>query len=249
MKIASVERALTLIEHLSRHPRGLSLTEISRDLGLNISTVHHLLSTLAPRDYVSQDPETKKYRLGFKFLTIGRGILDGLDIRRIAAPHLWRLHDKLELPVHLAVLRNGQAVYIEKIDKPGGLSLATYIGFATDPHAAAGGKVLLSEMSAEEVAELYQGRPFVTQTEHTIANLADLLAELDRVRQAGWAVDDEEYYEGARCVAAPVRAGGRIVAAVSVTGSIFTMTLDRIETEVAPAVRETAAAISAGMAW
>jgi len=249
MRLSSVEKALLVIEHLKDNPRGLSLAELSLGLGYNKSTVHHLLSTMLPHDYVAQDPETRRYSLGFRFLTIGRAIIDNLDVRTVAGRHLRALHEACGEAVHLAILRNGKVVYIDKIDKPGGLSLATYVGFATDPHAAAGGKVLLSELTKAEVDEILGGKPLRPYGKRTIIDPEKLQEELELVRARGWALDDEEYYEGARCVAAPVRAGGRIVAAVSITGSVFSLTMERIEAELVGPLLEATGRISAEMRW
>jgi DNA-binding IclR family transcriptional regulator len=126
----------------------------------------------------------------------------------------------------------------------GGLSLDTYIGFSTAPHAAASGKVLLSEMSASEIEDVYRAQSLKTFGKNTITTLSQLLKELEEVRRQGYAIDNEEYYEGVRCVAAPVRASSKVVAAVSVTGSIFTLTMDRINKEIVGLVKDTAGRIS-----
>lgn len=250
MKLSSLEKSLQVIEQLNRNPQGLSLSDLAHTLGYPKSTIHHMLSTLSPHDYVLQDPETKKYRLGFKFLTISKTILDNMDIRRIAHKHLRELHQKCNEAVHLYILRNGYLVCMDKIQEPGGgLSLATYIGFRTDPHAAASGKVLLSELPRQKIEDMYKDRPLRVYGKNTITSFAQLFEQLDNIRKQGYAIDNEEYYEGARCIAAPVRAGGRIQAAISVTGSIFTMTMDRINRELVSLVTRTAQAISAEMTW
>ena len=249
MKLTSLDKSLQVIELLSKHPGGLSLFELSSILDFPKSTVHHILYTLLPYDYVAKDPETRKYSLGFKFLEIGRRILDNIDIRSIGRRYLRELHDECKETVHLAILREAKVIYIDKIDTPAGLSLATYIGFATDPHAAAGGKVLLSELSPPEIANIYQDRPLQVYGKNTITNLDQLLEELETVRGQGYAIDDEEYYEGVRCVAAPIRAGGEIVAALSITGSIFTMTMERIHRELKELVMGKAREISSQMKW
>ena len=250
MKLSSLDKSLQVIEQLSRTPRGLSLSELTQILGYPKSTIHHMLGTFLPYDYVSQDPETKKYRLGFRFLSISKIILDNIDIRKIAHEHLRELHQKCNEAVHLYILRNGYLVCMEKIQDPGGgLSLVTYIGSRTDPHAAASGKVLLSEVPHSAIKEMYKDRPLSVHGKNTITSLSQLFEELENVKKQGYAVDDEEYYEGARCVAAPVRAGGRIQAAISVTGSIFTMSMDRINRELVGLVTATAEAISSEMSW
>ena len=249
MILSTLEKSLQLIEALSRHHDGLSLTHLSQLLGFPKSTVHHILSTFLVHDYVAQDAETKKYCLGFRFLSIGSRILDHLDIRKTAYAHLRRLHEKCNEAVHLSILRNRKVTYIDKIQKAGGLSLDTYIGFSTDPHAAAGGKVLLSELAQEEVVRIYPDRPLRAFGKNTITHLPDLFEELNQIRSQGYAIDDEEYYEGVRCVAAPVRGGGRIVAAVSITGSIFSVTMERLNKELIGLIRATAEDISAELKW
>ena len=250
MKLSSLEKSLQIIELLSKNPQGLSLSALTHKLGYPKSTIHHMLSTFLPYDYVTQEPETKKYRLGFKFLSISRAILDNIDVRTIAHKHLRELQQKCNESVHLYILRNGYLVCLDKIEEPGGgLSLATYIGFRTDPHAAASGKVLLSELPHKAIEEMYKDRPLKVYGKNTITSFAQLFEELENIKKQGYAIDNEEYYEGARCVAAAVRAGGRIVAAISVTGSIFTMTMDRINRELSVVVTSTAEAISSEMRW
>jgi DNA-binding IclR family transcriptional regulator len=249
MKINSIERCLKVIDALSDHPAGLKLTEISGLLDLHPSSVHHMISTLLPHDYIIQDPDTKKYSLGFRFLEISRKILNSLDIRKVAHHHLEILRQKCQEAVHLAMLRDRKVVYIDKLDTLSGLSLATYVGFATDPHAASGGKVLLAGLKDEAVKTIYKNRSLKAYTKNTITRLPALMAELDRIRKQGYAVDNEEYYEGVRCVAAPVRSGGEVVASISVTGSIFTMTRERIEKELAATVVKAADSVSAELHW
>jgi IclR family transcriptional regulator, KDG regulon repressor len=249
LKISSLDKALQIIEVLSKNPQGLSLLELNQKLGFPKSTIHHILSTFIPYDYVSQDPAGKKYGLGFRFLGIGRTIIDNLDIRKTAHDSLRKLHRLCHEAVHLSILRNGLVTYVDMIQKEGGLSLATYIGFTTDPHAAAGGKILLSGLSDEAIRDLYQNRSLKRYGKNTITQFSRLLKEIHNIRSQGYAVDDEEYYEGVRCVAAPVRAGGKIAAALSVTGSIFTITMERIQKELVPLVKKTAEEISATLQW
>ena len=252
MKLNSLDKSLQIVELLSKHPRGLSLSELTAKSGFPKSTIHHILSTFLPHEYIAQDPETKKYSLGFKFLNISKSILDSIDIRKIAHDHLLELHEKCGETVHLAILRNGKVVYIDKIDKtdnPGGLSLATYVGFYTDPHAAAGGKVILSELPMKKIMEIYQRASLKKYGKNTITRLDKLLNELKQIRKDGYAIDDEEYYEGVRCVAAPIKAGGQVMGSVSITGSIFTMTMERINGKLKKLVMKTAEMISSEMRW
>lgn len=245
--LKSLERCLTLIEFLSNKPDGMRLSEISSQMGLNVSTVHHILKTLSVGDYITQFPDTKRYALGFRFLEISQKILDGIDIRKIAHPFLEKLYARCGESVHLSVLRGYKVVYVDLIRSQRGLSLATYIGFSTDPHAAAGGKVLLAGLSDPAILEIYGQRPLKRYTPNTIGRMSDLMASLRKIRQQGFAIDNEEYYEGVRCVAAPIHMGQNVTASLSITGPIFSMTEERITEELAPMVMETAGEISSAL--
>jgi len=245
MKINSIDRCLTIIELMSEYPDGIRLTEMSQKLDLNPSSLHHIIHTLIPRNYIIQNPDNKRYSLGFRFLEISRRILDNIDVRKTARAHLEELRRETQETVHLAILRDNKAIYIDKIETPAGLSLSTYVGFATDPHAAAGGKVLLSGLPDKEVRRIYYDRSLRYYGTNTITNLSTLLVELEKIRNQGYAIDDQEYYEGIRCVAAPIRSGQKIVASISVTGSIFTVTMERIQRELKDQVISSAKKISA----
>jgi DNA-binding IclR family transcriptional regulator len=245
MKLGTLAKTFQIIDLLAKHSRGLRLSEMSAALGLPSSSIHHILSMLRSDDYVDQDSDNKRYRLGFKFLVISSTILDHLDIRRTAYSHLRQLHQQVNETVNLTILRNGQVTFIDKVQKVGGLSLDTYIGFSTAPHAAASGKVLLSELGRSEIEAIYRTKSLKAYGKNTITSMAQLLEDLENVRKQGYAIDNEEYYEGVRCVAAPVRASSKIVAAVSVTGSIFAMTMERINKEIIHLVKDTAGRVSA----
>ena len=115
----------------------MSLTDISKTLGYPISTVHHILSTFLTDDYVTQDPKTKEYSLGFGFLKISKRILDHIDLRKIAHDYLVELSEKCDETIHLYILRKGMVAAVDMIPKKSGLSLASYIGFTADPHPSA----------------------------------------------------------------------------------------------------------------
>ena len=249
MKLSSLEKSLKVIDLLAENQKGLSLSAISQALQIPSSTAHHILSIFLSHGYVSKDPETKRYSLGFKFVSISKSILENLDVRQIAHDYLVKLHEKCRESVFLAVLRDSKIAYIDRINYLSGLSLATNVGFTTEPHATAGGKVLLSGLTRKEVERIYGSRRLRRYGKNTITTLHELFKELEKVRQQGYAIDDEEYYDGVRCVGAPIRAGGKIIAALSITGSVFSMTMERINEELVALAVETAEEISSQMKW
>jgi len=248
-KPTSIEKSLQIIESLKRSSGAVNLSEISENLGFNKSTVHHILQTLLQHEYVYQDTDTKRYSLGYKFLEISRAILEKIDVRKIAHRHLTTLQEETNLITNLMILRRGKVIYIDKISPPVAVSLLTYTGFTTEPHSTAGGKVLLSAYSPEEVKKMYKDIPLRKVGKNTITDMGKLLEELEKVRLQGYATDDEELTEGIRCLSAPVRAGGKIIAAISITGSIFTMTPEKMNRDLIGPLMKTAEKISGEMRW
>jgi DNA-binding IclR family transcriptional regulator len=249
MKLSSLEKSLQVVNLLSKNPKGLSLSEISKMLGAPASTIHHILDTFRAHDYISQDPETKRYSLGYRFLSIGSTILENIDIRKTAHNHLLMLHQKCSETVNLWILRAGEVTLIDKIQKVGGLTLDTYIGFRTGPHASAAGKVLLADLTENAVIEIYKSKPLKIYGRNTLSNMTQLLEELENIRKQGYAIDNEEYYEGVRCVAAPIKSGEKVIAALSISGSVFGMTMERINRELIDLVVKTGQEISSVLKW
>ena len=251
MQLSSIQKCFRIIDFMSKKSQPLSLAELSRGLGFPKSTTHHILDTLISEGYFYKESETRKYSLGYKFLEISRGILDNIDIRSIAHKYLRMLQEDCKETIHLTILRKVEVkvIFIDKISASDGLSLVTYIGLTSDPHCHAGGKALLSQFPPSEIMDIYKDRPFKSYTQNTITSISKLLEELEEIRKRGYAIDNEEYLTGVRCVAAPISIGGKAVAAVSITGSIFTMTLERINRELSSLVMATAKKISSQMRW
>ncbi|HTU02493.1 MAG TPA: IclR family transcriptional regulator [Candidatus Sulfotelmatobacter sp.] len=216
----AVDRALSILEATAERAGGLTNSEISRRLGMPKSSASYILRRLEQRGYLRRDAETGKYRPGLKILSLGREVLSGLDIRSAALPLLRQLVERTELTAHLAVLDHGEAVYVERVDAPGFIKMDTWVGRRMCVHSTGVGKALIATLSRSEIEALAHEHPLTRRTPNTITSLHRLLLELDRVRERGYAVDDEENNRGARCVAAPVSDGlGRVAAAVGLSGT------------------------------
>jgi IclR family KDG regulon transcriptional repressor len=244
MKLSSVHKTLQVIEALEKHPKSLSVSELSRLINLPKSTTHHILRALLPYNYIYQNPDDKKYTLGFRFLEIGRKMLRNLDVRQIAKEYLDRLCEESKETVHLSILRGGLVVYLERVSPPEGFSLPINIDITAEPHTCAAGKIFLSGMSQQEMSSMYSGGPLKKITNRTITSQRRLFKEIETVRNQGYALDDEEFYEGLRCVAAPIRVGDKIVAGLSISGPVFSMTMEKINRALIGMVVKTAKEIS-----
>lgn len=240
----AVERALAMLEAIAERDNGMTNAEISRRLEMPKSSASYILRVLERRGYLRRDIETNKYRLGLKALSLSRGALDGLDIRRIALPALQSLVERSHLTAHLAVLDHGEAVYVERVEAPGFVRMNTWVGRHMPIHCTSVGKALVAWLPEAEIKAILKESGMRKRTSKTITVCTRYLQELSRVREQGYAVDDEENNYGVRCVAAPIfDSPGRAVASVGVSGTTTQNDLDHLP-KVAELVKEAARKIS-----
>ena len=243
----AVERALTILEALAERDNGMTNAEISRRLEIPKSSASYILRALERRGYLRRDGETNKYRLGLKTLSLSRGALDGLDIRRVALPEMRRLMERSHLTSHLAVLDHGEAVYVERVEAPGFVKMNTWVGRHMPIHCTSVGKALVAWLPEAEVKVLLKEHGMRRRTSKTIVLCGRYLQELARVREQGYAVDDEENNYGVRCVAAPIFDSlNRVVASVGVSGTTTQNDADHLP-KVAELVKEAARKVSQQM--
>src|SRR6266849_5672522 len=217
----AVERALNILEAAAQRREGLTNSEISRKLGIPKSSASYILRTLEKRGYLRREAETGRYRLGLKILSLGGDVQSNLDIADVALPFMRSIVEKIHLTVHLAVLDQGEAVYIEKVEAPGFFKVNTWVGRRMFLHSTSVGKCLLAWLPKHEVETIAKQQGLKRRTPETITSIAKLLADLERVKQSGYAVDDEENSLGARCLGAPIfDAMGNVTAALGASGTL-----------------------------
>jgi IclR family acetate operon transcriptional repressor len=240
----AVERTLLILEAAAQREQGLSNAEFSRKLKIPKSSASYILRTLEQHGYLRRDEESGKYRLGIKVLGLSRAALSGVDLREIALPIMKRLVEHVHVTTHLAVLDHGEAVYVEKVEAPGFIKMDTWIGRRMAVHTTAVGKAMLAFKPRAEQEALIRERGLRRNTKFTITTPAKLLKELDRVRESGYAVDDEENNLGVRCVGAPIfNAQGEVEASVASTGTTAAVTREGVP-RLAEQVKEAARRIS-----
>jgi DNA-binding IclR family transcriptional regulator len=240
----AVERALAILERAAQSADGVSNSALSRALGIPKSSASYILRTLEHRGYLARDPESGKYRLGLKVLSLSRGVLSQLDIRDVARPYLKALVEKTQITCHLAILDAGEAVYIEKVDAPGFVKVDTWVGRRMLIHSTSVGKALVSLRPSAEVESILREHGMEKRTLKTITSPVRYLKELEKVRQLGYAVDDEENNPGARCVAVPVfDSPQQVAAAIGLSGSTAQITQSSVP-KLAELMKETSRRIS-----
>src|SRR5258707_13578155 len=150
----AVERALNILEAAAHRREGLTNSEISRKLGIPKSSASYILRTLDRRGYLRRDGETGRYRLGLKILSLAGDVRANLDLAQIALPSMQALQERSHLTVHLAVLDQGEAVYIEKVEAPGFFKVNTWVGRRMYLHSTSVGKCLIAWLPKPEVESL-----------------------------------------------------------------------------------------------
>lgn len=251
--VQSVARALDLLELLAGATAedGLSVTEIGETMGLSKSAAFAILQTLLRGGYVADRGagQQRRYRLGRGLTRLGDRARAQTPLREIAHPVLRRLADELRLSVRLGVLLEDGIAVVERVDAPGGLRIDLRMGDRELLHTTAVGKAILATCGDAEARTLLGHRELAARTKHSITDIDALIKHLAVVRARGYAIDDEEDYEGITCIGAAIRDHtGAAAAAVSVTTLKAGLTAGRLS-EIGMAMVGGAAEISEALGF
>ena len=215
--VKSADRVMSVLDLVAANGT-MSFSEIVEGLGVPKSSAHALLRTMQDRKYLSLDADSKEYRLGNRIWELAQAHHGIEDLRTLMKPLMDRLVERTGETVQLARLDGVEAVYLELSESPHPVKLTSRPGARLPAHTSAIGKSLLASLDPEEAGRRLGDEPLEKLTEHTIADPAELLEELKRIRTAGYSSDDEEFAVGLRCLAMPVHdATGRPIAAMSVS--------------------------------
>lgn len=227
----SIQKGFLIIETMANSGVEMKLQDIAIKTSLPQATALRILYTLMTLGYVSQNENNMKYFLTLKLTFIGRKIESKLDIRRIIKPHLEEISRITGEASCLSIEYNNELVYIDSVDGEDNILTVTQkIGKKAPLYCTAAGKLYLSEKTQEEIDTLFLNNSLVRLTEHTIVTKFGLISSVEKARQDGYALDNEECELGVRCVAIPIRKfDSKIIATISVTGPIFRLTFEKIE--------------------
>ncbi len=227
--IGSVQRALQILDLFEPRIPELGTTEIALSMDLPKSTVAGLIATLEQNGYLEQNPENRKYRLGFKLAERAGVLLGQFDLRQVATPVLEALRDTCQESVNLALLDQETVVYIERIHGMNMLGMRSEIGKREHVHSTALGKAMLAYLPDEHLDAVIARLDFIPLTPHTITSPGAFRLEIQQTRQRGYGLDDQENERGGRCVAAPIFDHyGEMAAAVSISVPLQRMSDEQI---------------------
>lgn len=246
----AIERTLSILELITASQKGLSNADLSRRLNIPKSSASYILRVLEKRGYLSRE-DSGRYRIGLKLVSLTSGALTHLDFREIAKPIMSDFLKKSRLPeVHLAVLDNGRAVYVEKIEAQNSfIKMDIWVGHRLPIHTTAIGKALVANLLDSEILKILEIRGMEKKTRKSITTPVKFLQEIEKVKKYGYAIDDEENSENVRCLAAPIYdSNGKIIAAIG-TSTIINQ-LDKTHLpKIIEMVKDSAQKISKGLGF
>lgn len=243
-RVPAVDRTIQILNAFSNGSSNFGVSELSRELKINKSTLHGILNTLVHHHWLERDELSKTYRLGFGLYALGNRAGAQVDLLAIAHPFVAQLAHEVQETIMLTTFRDEHILLIDLEEAPHDLKLSARIGQRMPYNAGAFGLIFNAAMARAELDELVRRRGMRTFTKKTISDLHLYAHVLDRVRVQGYAYESEEYMEGICGVAAPiVNMQGQVIASLGTVGFKSRLPEERLET-LARRVRQVAQEIS-----
>ena len=241
--IDSVDKALLVLLLLRDHDE-LRLTDVSRYLGVASSTAHRLLSMLHYRGLVQQDPASRTYHSGPVLDELAFGVMNRLDVRAAARPVLEYLNAQVMETLHLGLLEGTDVRFIDAIESPRALRVASRVGRMMPAHCTSTGKALLALLTEDEICSRYPEEKLPQLTPRSIGTRAELLRALAAVRRVGYAASREESEDGVGSLAIAVVSDHPEAVAINVSVPQSRMSVGR-RAEILAALRRSAVSLAA----
>jgi DNA-binding IclR family transcriptional regulator len=241
--INSIVKTFKIMESLVSRSEW-DLAELTNQTGIQKTTVHRMLLTLQSLGYVEQNPKNKRYSGSIKIFELGCKVISHLDYIKVARQHLIELAEKTKETVNLSVPDKLEMIVIERIESEHTLKQDTRLGDRFISYCSAGGKAVLANMEKAERKKLFAGHLLDSCSSKSIKTLEELERELEITVSRGYAVDNEEFLVGLRCVGAPVfNHNNKVIAGLSVSAPTVRLKMGDIP-ELAKRVIKTAKNIS-----
>jgi IclR family acetate operon transcriptional repressor len=229
--IQALDRAFLILDVIADAGGEAKLTEIANIAGLNISTCHHLISTLHNWGYVARGPNSRSYVLGSRILHLSAACLRQVDLPRRAQSFVDRLNDQTREAVHLAIMQDTNLVNVLRRDARHAVRVDAGLGGNSNAaHATATGKAILAWLPPTELDRIVADKGLTAFTPHTITDIDRLKEELRLTRRNGFAMDREEFQLGVVCIGAAIRDhAGAVVGSIGVSSPVFRAAAEYID--------------------
>jgi DNA-binding IclR family transcriptional regulator len=228
--VQSIDRAIGLLNALAESERPMALGDLGRAAEVPNSTARRLLLTLMSHRFVSQNEETGLYSPGPRLFELAYRVMGRMDLRTQAAPILDRLNAETALTVHLAILDDGDVVYIDKREANETVRMYSAIGKRAPVHCTALGKALIAFLDEPRLRSIAKAKGLPRFTKNTITTWTGLAANLKLVRERGYSRDNAEQQDMIHCIGAPIRDhSGKVIASISLTGTVYSHDIALLE--------------------
>lgn len=242
--VQALDRGLSVLRDLAR-TGSATLSDLALRVGMPPSTAHRILATLQNHGFVAFDEASQEWSVGIESFRVGSAYLNRTNIVDAARPVMRRLMEEAGETANLAIADDGDVVYVGQIETQNPVRAFFHPGTRGHMHASGIGKALLAHLPRGEVEKILQKKGLPEFTGNTLTGPDALFAELRRIRERGWSLDDEERYPGMRCIAAAIHnAYGEAVAGISVSGPAVRFP-DAAVQEIGPKVKRAAEAVTA----
>ncbi|MEU9887397.1 IclR family transcriptional regulator [Sphaerisporangium sp. NPDC051011] len=222
---SSIDKALAVLEAIAEHHR---VTDIAAATGVSKSTVHRILQSLVEWGFARADG-VGGYEPGPRILTLAGKVMSRFDPSHQASAALRALHERTGYTTHFGIRGGDEAVYVEKLEGRRPYQMPSRVGMSLRLHSTAIGKAVLAELDDDEVRAIAARAGLARLTGATLTEVGDLLAHLGKVRELGYAMDDEENEPGVRCVGAAVfDHTGRVLGGISISTLAMDMERDAL---------------------
>jgi DNA-binding IclR family transcriptional regulator len=244
-RVQAVDHAIDILECLAATGGAVGVSELARQSGLSKATVYHLLATLEARRLVIREPDSASYRLGWALYEMGIRVARATEVTRVARPFLDQLASETGESVLLGVLDEDAVLYLERGDAPSGFHMVAAAGIRSPLHSTASGKLLLAYAGEEEIDRYLGTGTLESFTANTLTDPKQLRAQLEEIRESGYATCWQERELGLCSVAVGLRDhSGATVASLTLAGPAGRVTEDSVDTHLQP-LRDAAANIDA----
>jgi IclR family KDG regulon transcriptional repressor len=245
-----IDHALDVLEAFHGEEDELGITELSRRLKLHKNNIFRILATLESRGYVEQNLSTDNYRLGLRSLELGQTYIRHTGLLRVARPVMEELNRKVNENVYIGILKERYAFYLDVVESNHTVRVLSRVGCRVPTYCSGIGKAQLAYESMENIMNVLGRKELKKFTKTTIADRDRMIEHLMLVKEVGYAVDDEEWDEGVRCVGAPIMDYTRkVVGGLSISAPSVRMTLDKIKKDYVPLIKDACAQISADLGY
>jgi IclR family acetate operon transcriptional repressor len=232
-RLSVLGKALAVLEAVTDHPLGIGLPDLAAKLDLPRQTVHRVLGQLQDSGLILRDPVRERFSVGPRMTRLSLAALGSNNRSAPVRAVLQELVDEIKETCNIGVLDGLDYIYVERIECEWPLRIHLEVGNRSPSYCLSGGKVMLAYLEPKLCARLLRSRKLIPRTSRSIIRLADLEADLEKVRAQGYAMNNQENFDGIVAVAVPIKdAQERVVAALTLHGPLPRLTLEGCEEHV-----------------